>query len=353
MQRYCVKCQRMFTGHMLCPRCGVQLVDPTLPVAIQPRLIKTKRPEIAQYPIWLRILLGTVLILLLSRGVNLLVMVCMNWVVRGWVTDDSLVRLVSEQVSLVVAVLFGALIAGTGHARGIQLGLLMGIIGAFLLHLMPLPITSPALSGQFMLGVESTVLGLIGGAVGRAVWKPFPAIDVPLIVLAPPEPVDRLAWIRTVPWLKLIPAVAASVWITLNAEAIRSWFFYLALSPDSRLSYLEIHFITWEIPTFALFLGAAWVASRTKRGVTNGLLVGGLVGVLVIFGYLTQGANKFDAFKVWLSALDSIGDDAPTLTPNLMLFILGSSLSAGLIGGWLGSELFLPRTAQVRIRVLD
>lgn len=304
-----------------------------------------------------RVMLGTMLTLGMYLGVRKL----MTGTVLATETDPagwwmSFRGLVAVYAAQAIAVIFGALMAATGRPAGYALGLAVGAVCGTLF--LGFELLTGAPSRDLVLYLQPPVLALIGflaGAVGARVWGSLPTLDIP--VTGPSKLSSLQLSTETAPhrgrptyWLQVLAGAAIMVFgVTLADEARR-----LLQKHSAGLlqvqSMAQGEFISWQLATFAVFLGGVTAAAGTGAGLRHGLLAG-LLGGAGVFGVCLKMGGAVRPVEYWLQwiALDGY---ALTAGPAI-LAIVGGIVVVALVSGWFGSALFLPLAPpEMRRRVL-
>src|SRR5437879_5940892 len=178
MLLFCPLCQSAFTGVARCPRCsGLLLMPEEAPPGTEPG---EAAPEPFNPTPAGRVAVGTIVALGLYLALRKLVT---GWVILEgneaedwWRSGDALLTVFILQMT---AAAFGALLAATGRAQGITLGVAVGgLCGALFLVA---EVTGGAPLVQLVLLLQPVILavgGAIAGAVGSWVWSPVPELDM-------------------------------------------------------------------------------------------------------------------------------------------------------------------------------
>jgi hypothetical protein len=293
-----------------------------------------------------RIAIGTILALGLYLGLRKLIAAAVvastpnpdAW----WVSFEGLVAVFGVQA---VAALFGALLSGAGRPRGFALGFAVGgLCGGLFLAAEVLGGT-PA--GEMVLYLQPPSLALAGGiaaAVGTRVWPSVPELDIrppakkrsSSIQLAVDAPKDQ---IRETSWVRVLAGAVIIVIGVGYADAARVKIQRGSGGLFRVESIMQGRFLSWQMATFAVLLGGVTAAAGTGAGPWHGMLAGGLGGTGVI-GLTAVRGESIPSLDYWLSKL-SLASISP-LDPAPIAAVVGGVLAAALVGGWLGSQVFLP-----------
>lgn len=332
---------------MLCPRCGVQLVDPGRADRVAPRWISATRMRLFRLPLAARLVLGVVL----AVSLHLAIGHALAPFAGGEGEYDRTIGLVFDQLARVLAFGGAALLAGGGHAMGWLPGGLVGLIGGVIVAWVgPAALgveSAPSLGGP----LEDVILGVVGGTIGKSVWKPFPPLDLPP---PPPDP-GKLTWLQraNISWPKVVLAGVAGVFGYIYAEAIRVWTLRVTVPDTSHLGILETRLIDWEMGSAVLFAAAIWSGAWTRIGVVRGFVTGLITAVGLGAYYAYRGSGSYPAFVVWFPLMEITRNVVP-FDGRVFVLIVFFTLPTATLGGWLGTELFPPpRPARTKPRYLD
>jgi hypothetical protein len=339
MRRVCPQCKASYTQYFLCPKCGVQLQDPATllqqPVADEPLV---RAPSF-----WARLFIGLVLAQGLYYGLRQVVNAYLLAVGDPAAFFASFPGLITIQVLQGVALLTGALFAGAGQQRGSVAGAVLGIWNAALI-LVAQTVFVQRVNDLTLYGVPvlHAFLGALGGGVGSLIWKPLPELpgftpapETGLKITAPTEKVVPFAWGR------ILTGVAVAVGGTLWAHTIRNFVTDASLGALRTDSYLQAQFITWEISTMAVLVGAALAGCTTANGTKQGAAVGLLAGAGIIAVHIALGRNTYPAQEFLLEQLGA-GRIAGKMTPQLAAVLMVNTFLLSLVGGWFGGQLMPP-----------
>ena len=342
MRKVCPQCDGVFETQFLCPHCGVGLLDPeqVATVAARGPEVEESTPEMAT-----RLVAGLILAQGLYYGLRLI------GTAAQLAGDESMPFLTSGELFahpalMIISVLAGSLVAGAANPRALAAGAGMGLI-----HAMALILTDFVLGHRpsnlvlFAGWLVLTLMGAIGGRIGRLIWPPLSDIPPPAsneqrdaTPAAPPEPSPPIAWAR------VVGGVALSVGCTVWAGSIRD--FVIGASGGNLVveSRFQSQFITWVISALAMTTGGVFASASTLSGVKHGFLVGMLscVGIFVIHSQVIR--ETLPAEKFFAMMLDLPETDNPT-PARLGAFLLTHALLLGLFGGWFGASL-LPKVAK-------
>jgi hypothetical protein len=98
-------------------------------------------------------------------------------------------------------------------------------------------------------------------------------------------------------------------------------------------------FITWQLGTSVVLLGGVVAGAGTGAGLRHGLIAGAIGGAGIL-GICLKMGGAVRPVEYWL---EWVSMDGYALTAAPAVFtIVGSIVAVALVGGWLGSALFLP-----------
>jgi hypothetical protein len=155
---------------------------------------------------------------------------------------------------------------------------------------------------------------------------------------------------RPTRWVRVLVGAAVMVFGVTAADQARR---LLQKNSGGLLrveSMAQGEFITWQMAAFAVLLGGVAAGAGTGAGVRHGLIAGAIGGT-AIFGVCARTGSAVPPVEYWLewAALDGYA----LTTGPAVLGIVGGIAAVALVGGWLGSALFLPLAPpELRKRVL-
>jgi hypothetical protein len=331
---YCSQCSATYEQRLQCPVCGTRLLYQ------DSRRRRSSNPVAGwQQTPWGRILIGVVLAQGLSYGLRQLatgVFLALYGDLGAQQALTSAEGLVLMQALQALALLLGALLAGSGQQHGAGLGAVVGVWNGVLVVLtQPLPgqaLSSVMLYGQPML---HAAVGVLGGLIGATVWEPLQ----PTLPVAAPNggrqksKKKKISWFAgRVSWVRVAAGSALAVAGTLSASLMLDLMIRFS---DGRLSTsgtvdatLMDQIVTWEIKALAVLAGGALAGSNTANGIKQGFFVG--LGTAALLAAL-----EVRFIDRWLE----------------LTFLIGiSSFCLSLVGGWFGSALFPPLLPYKRHR---
>lgn len=357
MQQYCPTCQAAFSTGSRCPRCDGLLFMPHEAADHHPADSAEPHPGFARPSPASRVFVGTVLALGLYLGLRQVVAAAVLAATASpdawWTSLEGLVAVFGVQA---VAVVFGSLLAGAGRTHGFALGVAVGgLCGGLFLAAEVLGGTPAA---QMVLYLQPPILALGGGiaaAVGTRVWAAVPDLDIrpparkrsSSIQLAVDSPANEARPTRMVRVLAgaiiMVAGVGLADTIRIKVQRNSGGLFRVE-------SILQGQFLSWQMATFAVLLGGVTAAAGTGAGVRHGLLAG-CVGGAGVIGLTAARGEVLPPMEYWLSRLSLGGIGA--MDPAAIAAVVSGVLIAGLIGGWLGAQVFLPLApAHMRSRRL-
>jgi hypothetical protein len=348
MLLYCPMCQASFAGASRCPRCDGLLSMPS-DTAAGPRAAVEEwgfdRPGPGN-----RIAVGTVLALGLYLGLRKVVAAALaasGPAAPWWLTLDGLAAVYALQTA---AVAFGGLVAAAGRHSGFPFGLAVGgVCGSLFLAAEALS-GAPVLQPLFLLQppILAVAAGLAGSA-GARVWAPVPELDIrPLVKnklssvtlgMEPTKERDRPTQLARL----LLGAVIMAVGFTFADDARH----FLQKHSGGLLQTETIgqgKFLSWQLAVAVVVVGGAVAGAGTGAGVWHGTLAGivgagGVVGLTVLRGGTMSPQAEFQLNQL------AMGSVSP-LEPLAIAGVTGLIMLLGVLGGWLGAQLYLPLAAE-------
>jgi hypothetical protein len=261
-----------------------------------------------------------------------------------WVSLDGLMAVFGAQL---VAALFGSVLAGAGRAKPLSAGCAVGALcGALFLAGEVLAGTPPEQLVLYLQPVVLTVAGGLGGLIGARVWPSLPELDI-----RPPVPTGsklssmRLAIeetqepARPTAWVHILAGAAIMVAGVGLADTAR----HKVQRASGGLLKVETisqgQFISWQFATLMVVLGGVTAGAGTGAGSWHGMVAGvlggaGAVGLAHYTGVTTP------PMDYWLARLAMTGPEVHEW--GRAVAIGGGITIAGVIGGWLGGQVFLP-----------
>lgn len=346
MQLYCPACQAAFPSVARCPRCGGLLLLPHEISPDAPHRQSEMPPRPARPTAGGRVALGTVLALGLYLGVRKLVMgavLAIEPAPRSWWL--SLSGLVAVHATQAIAVMFGAMIAASARPAGYALGLCVGAVcGALFLGF---ELVAGAPTHHLVLYLQPPVLvllGLVAGVVGTRVWGPAPELNIPVphpsklssLQLGVPDATEHG---RPTNWVRILIGATIMVVGMTVVDDVRLGMQRYSGGLLQVESLSQGRFITWQLATLVVLLGGVTAGASTGAGLRHGVVAGVIAGVAIL-GICVKSGNAVPPIEYWL---EWIAMDGYALTAGpAILAIVGSIVVVALLGGWLGSTLFLP-----------
>jgi hypothetical protein len=272
-----------------------------------------------------------------------------------WASLDGLMAVFGAQLA---AVLFGSILAGAGRAKPLSVGGAVGALcGALFLAGEVLAGTPPEQLVLYLQPIVLTVAGGLGGLIGAQVWPSLPELDI-----RPPAPTGsklssmRLAIeetqepARPIAWAHILAGAAIMVAGVGLADTARSKVQKVSGGLLKVETVSQGQFISWQFATLVVVLGGVTAGAGTGAGTWHGMLAGvlggaGAVGLAHYYGVTTP------PMDYWLARLAMTGPEVQEW--GRALAVGGGIMIAGVIGGWLGGQVFLPLApAHLRARRL-
>jgi hypothetical protein len=344
MRKICPQCKGVVERQLLCPSCGVQLVE----ISDRSQSL-LRRSEVEAIPLpgmatrfaagWL-LALGAYFAL---RHLHLALLVTLgdseSSLPAAWDNGDLGLML--------IGVLSGSLLAGAGNPRGMAAGAALGLFYALALIGAGLGLGHWPQSVVLYFGwLALTVVGAAGGRCGRQVWPPLSdlhaRVKAAAISAEPTIPISTPAR-RPVPiaWFRVLGGAALSIGCTVWAGQIRDFVILTSGGKFSVDSRLQLDMATWVISALAMMIGGVFAGASTRAGARHGLLVGVLaaVGVFVVHSSVLNQGLPAERFFDAVIGLPEATADTPM---RIGLFLLTNAVGLGTFGGWFGAAL-LPR----------
>jgi hypothetical protein len=306
-----------------------------------------------------RIVLGTVLALGLYLALHTLLtgLLVAADAAEHW--SLSFNGLMLNHAAQAAAVVFGALIAAAGRPRGYSVGVTVGGLSGvgFLAH----DVFAGASPNDLVLYVQPPMLALIAlcaGSLGSWIWEPAPELDYPISptskfssiqliedAIAKPEPPTQ--WVRV--------AIGAAIMVVgvVLADDFRKTAQKFSAGLLRVESLGQGEFVTWQLGMFSVLAGGMLAGAATSAGLRHGLLAGVLGGVGV-YGMCAKVGGVLPPVAWWVSSMSL--QDHSLGAPEVMLTIIASVTTVGVIGGWMGGMIFpklAPASMLMRTRPLD
>jgi len=349
MQRLCPKCQSWFSGQQICPRCNVQLLDPSRENAV-PRLFQTKNPLATPITAWGRIILGTLLAQGLVLGIRYL---ADAWLLSQGQADEDISWL--APIFQFVGVALGALLVGAGYLRPLPLGMAFGGLNALVFLIVRIALQEKIAADSLInLAIAMMLFSAIIARIGGTIWRAFPPLQlaVPIAIDITPranEPGQlpasfRISWERIILG-SMVAAMgsyfAADIWKALIDSSRGS------IQPANQL---QSQFIAWELAMVAIVLGGAFAGMNTRIGMRQGVLCGALAGLFLITTYFVRGEGSYSSFEFWFEIFGWNRQRSDGVPPQLALLLFSNGLFFGTLGGWMGAALLPPIVKRRRSR---
>lgn len=325
MRGSCGKCGQTFDGQMLCPQCGVQLLEEGEATVPPP----TVGPDDAADgpPFLRRLALGAITLVGSFQGLKHLAL-------AGLLMQAGTASLSSETaLSLIVlSTLAAALVAGTVNRRAEVTGVLLGagaaagLIGLDLMWGQRPP-------EEWLVGVPMglVLLGAIGGFAGRRIMPPAPSLPRFGRPEAPERSRSRARRPRLA-WLRVLVGVFLVVGGTVYADEIRTGLTRILAGPGG--SFAAGRLVTWQITVIAALAGGFAAGASTRRGLGQGLVTGFLAAIGVVVATIVVDPGASLVVEFWL---DQLGQKQ--IGPGTSAAIGACTWIATSVGGWLGGQL--------------
>jgi hypothetical protein len=288
-------------------------------------------PQWQQTP-WGRIVAGLVLAQGLAYGLQQSLTAA--FLARGEHADlwSTLLGLAVLHALHGVGLIAGGVLAGAGQHRGTLYGSLVGLCSGFIFLFLQRQASTFLTDGAvYAQPFVHMVVGGIGGLAGKIIWKPTPRFtlpegkgsDVPL------PPAFEMRWLEgPIHWWRISAGSVLVVCGVIWSNLIMKWMLDYSQGTLNITTHFQARVVGWEISGLAILLGALFAGATTYNGAKQGLGVG--IGASIMFvGF--QVANP----RVHLEAI---------------ILVILTMVALALLGGWFGSQLFPPVSAERRRR---
>jgi hypothetical protein len=349
MRKICPQCQGNFDGQLLCPKCGIQLLNLPDRSAVISEVADQGFPVVG---VGRQMLAG----LILAQGLyytlrQLGIAAEMVFDGSGRLPADSRNILAGLQIC---GVLLGGLVAGAGNSRAVFAGAAIGLLNAVALIGAQVALGNrPADFMLFGAWLPHMVFGAVGGWAGRHFWPSL--LDLPDPARPKPEKTAKVekpvAPGPPLSWLRVLGGAALSVGCTVWAGAIRDGFIHFASGTFVLESRLQGRFVAWAISALAMLVGGALAGASSRGGLRHGFLVGLLASASIFIIHQEVVKEVLPAETFFASVVGLPDEDTPT-PAQTGLFLLTNTLLLGTLGGLVGGML-LPRLGESNRGALD
>ncbi len=351
MQRQCPRCKSPLGDDSQCAECGY---TPGAKPAKRGKARAGGSHSKWQQTSWGKIVIG----LLLAIGIYYGLLQLASAVLlaahdpqgrQDWL--NSFNGLILKQVLQAGSLLVGGMMAGAGQKRGILFGSIVGVYNAVIFLILEAVFLNDKLNRDLLLALLVLVglqiaFGTVGGYLGQLIWKPIQTVAV----LSPhdsPSPADRFAlppkppkpsqFAGPVNWVRVIPGGVVAVSGTLFANTLfRMLEAATESTPETRF---QAQFLTWEISVLAMLLGGGIAGSNSNNGMKQGIAVGVIASLILIFVIFFRGESSSTSTPLWI--FKAMGLDQAVLLQRIIYTVL-SVMPLALAGGWFGSQLMPP-----------
>ena len=348
MRKICPQCQGNFDGQLLCPKCGIQLLNVPDRSAVISEVADEGFPVVG---VGRQMLAGLILAQGFYYALRQLGMAAeMVLDGSGRLPADSHNLLAGLQIC---GVLLGGLVAGAGNSRAVFAGAAIGLLNA--LALVGAQVALGNRPPDFMLfgaWLPHMVFGAVGGWAGRHFWPSL--LDLPDPARSKPEKAKVDKQVTSGPplsWLRVLGGAALSVGCTVWAGAIRDGFIHFASGSLILESRVQGRFVAWAISALAMLLGGALAGASSRGGLRHGFLVGLLASASIFIIHQEVVKEVLPAERFFASVVGLPDEDTPS-PAQTGLFLLTNTLLLGTLGGLFGGTL-LPRLDEAERGALD
>jgi hypothetical protein len=333
MALVCPRCATTHEQVLRCPGCGDRLQYPETDAPVASAATAPRW----QHTPWGRILIGLLLSQGLFYGLRHLatgVLLAVRTPAEAPDETEALIGLIVLQTLQALTLLVGCMLAGSGQRSGAMLGAVIGVWNGVLTGLTPQALgqslSAVALYGEPLLQMA---LGMLGGWVGGAIWKPLPVIEPrgPKPIVRKPAPRTRSPlFVGPIAKFRVTFGTLLAVAGTMSATFL---FEFIDRFGDNSLAGSKPTFdqlVTWEIKALALIAGGALAGANTQNGLKQGLCVG------IVTALILAGIQPHAGAESWLEVTALLGISSTCLC---------------LAGGWFGCQLFPPIVPYRRRRL--
>jgi hypothetical protein len=209
---------------------------------------------------------------------------------------------------------------------------------------------------DLVLYVQPLVLVAAGACAGVAaarVWGAVPVLDLPVTDRGRLSSSrfaldDEGETRRPTSWLRVLVGASLMVLAIVAADKERRG----ALKYSGGLLHVtsvgQGRFLTWQLAVLGGLAGGAAAGAGTGAGIRHGVLAGVASGAGVL-ALSAPAGEPLGPIAYWLGQLSLNG--LPPNEPAVVIAAAGGMLILGILGGWLGGNLFLPvAPAEARAR---
>jgi len=350
MQRQCPRCKSPLGDDSQCSECGY---SPGAKAAKRGKARAGGSHSKWQQTGWGKIVIGLLLAIgiyygLLQLASAVLLAAYEPAARQAWLSSFN--GLILKQVLQAGSLLVGGMMAGAGQKRGILFGSIVGVYNAVIFLVVEAVILNNELTKNLLLALLVLVglqiaFGTVGGYLGQLVWKPIQSVAVvsphdtpaPDRFALPPKPPKPSQFAGPVNWIRVIPGSAVAISGTLFANTL---FKMLETATEATPeSARQAQFLTWEISVLAMLLGGGIAGSNSNNGMKQGIAVGIIASLILIFAIFIRGESSSTSTPLWI--FKAIGLDQAVLLQRVIYTAL-SVIPLALAGGWFGSQLMPP-----------
>jgi hypothetical protein len=326
MAMVCPQCNGVFDQHLECPTCGVRMLYDANP--------RREEGPWQQTP-WGRILVGLLLAQGLAHGLRLAARASLQMAEEAddralWATAGGILLLQGLQG---FGLLVGGTVCGAGQHRGILYGSFVGLVNGLIFLFIQLgrgdELNEVAMYGQPVLHLA---FGAAGGLLGTIIWRPLPTVRFQMLSDVASEVRVRAAtrsfWSGRISWPRVLGGIALVVGGVIWSKSLLAFVIEASEGTLQISTHLQGRLVTWEICAIATLIGAGLAGATTANGAKQGLLTGLGAAVVMMGLYLGNPQSSLD----------------------ITSYMVGTLLVLTLVGGWFGSQLFPPISANSRRR---
>jgi hypothetical protein len=323
MAMVCPQCGKTYEHKLVCQLCDVRLVFHDLrrlPGRLAGPVMRWRQTP------WGRIIIGV----FLAQGLFYALRQLLTGALLALHTDGTPQQVWTSPTGSVVlqglclgTLFLGALLAGSSQGAGMFLGAVVGVWNGMLWTVLHHtgsrhPLSFLALLSQPIL---QTAVGFLAGWFGSVIWRPIPVLD-PLA-----RTKAKRTFASTVPffagpiaWFRVTMGILIAVGGALGAAKLYDLAMDAADGILASADEFQDHIVIWEIKALALFCGGLFAGANKRNGFKQGVIVGLGTAVLLIGAQIPRYPNWWQA----------------------MPFVIISSLTLPVVGGWFGGQLLPP-----------
>lgn len=325
MRGTCSRCASTYQNQLLCPNCGIQLIeDGAAAAVVLPSTHLIDGPNLAQ-----RAVVSVVCTLGIYHGGK-------HLYVAGSILANGSAS-VRDEVSigiLAFATMISAAATGIANRRAEATGLLFSLL-AMLALFVPDLIAGRFPPREWMIGVPTlfAISGVMGGVMGRLIVAPAPKLPEFSLTSSSKFKAVEVPKVPT-DWARVILGATAVVLATIWAESIRQSMGRV-IGGGSGGSY---RLLDWQVAMVAALLGGVVAGANTRIGLRQGIITALAATIGIGVAFFGRGETTMAAAEFWSEQLRAATND-----PKVGMTLMASVGLATTMGGLFGGQLFPPR----------